>query len=138
MSLSVFVDTSAIVAVFFEQDQRHEAAKTVLRDLRAARRKLVTTSDVFDETVTTLRRWAGGERAVTAGGLLRDSALMDIVPVDDELRESAWRLFRVHRMPKLSLTDCTSFATMNQLGVRTAFTFDEDFRKAGFLTVPPG
>lgn len=51
MSLSVFVDTSAFVAVFFERDQRHGDAKAILRGLREGRRKLVTTSDVFDETV---------------------------------------------------------------------------------------
>ena len=136
MSLSVFVDTSALVAVFFEKDQRHRESKAILTDLRAKRRRLVTTTDVFDETTTTLRRWAGYERAVTAGELLQRSALVDIIGVDDGLREEGWKLFRRHRIPRLSLTDCTSFAAMSLLGVRTAFTFDADFRQAGFLTIP--
>ena len=136
MSLSVFVDTSALIAVFFEKDQRHEESKVILANLRAARRRLVTTTDVFDETVTALRRWAGDERAVTAGEMLRTSALVDIVGLDDDLREAGWQLFRKHRLPGLSLTDCTSFATMQLLRVRQAFTFDDDFRKAGFSTLP--
>lgn len=111
VSLSVFLDTSALVAVFFERDQHHKEAKAILGDLRAKRRRLVATTDVFDETVTALRRWAGYERAVTAGEMLRTSALVDIVGLDDDLREAGWRLFRKHRPPGLSLTDCTSFAT---------------------------
>ena len=136
MSLSVYVDASAFVAVFFERDQRHEEAKAALADLRSSKRRLVTASDVFDETVTALRRWAGYERAVMAGEMLRTSVLVDIVSLDDDLRETGWRLFRKHRLPGLSLTDCTSFATMQLLRVRQAFTFDDDFRKAGFSALP--
>lgn len=55
MGASVFVDTSALVGVFFERDQRHAEARQALDELRACRRRLLTTTDVFDETVTALR-----------------------------------------------------------------------------------
>jgi len=34
-----------------------------------------------------------------------------------------------------SFTDCTSFAVMRQLGITTAFAFDEHFEQFGFIRV---
>jgi len=50
--------------------------------------------------------------------------------------EGAWGFFRKYRDHELSFTDCTSFAAMRKYGIREAFTFDEDFSKAGFEIVP--
>lgn len=55
----VLVDTSAIFGIFMENDQRHTSAMEALGELRDARKRLLTTTDVFSETVTALRRWAG-------------------------------------------------------------------------------
>ena len=37
---------------------------------------------------------------------------------------------------QLSLTDCVSFVLMEKQRLKTAFTFDDDLRKAGFEMVP--
>jgi predicted nucleic acid-binding protein len=36
----------------------------------------------------------------------------------------------------LSLSDCASFALMDELGLDTAFAFDTDFRDCGYRIVP--
>jgi uncharacterized protein len=41
-----------------------------------------------------------------------------------------------HRDKKWSLTDCSSFALMKELGIKEAFTFDKNFLEAGFRAVP--
>lgn len=47
----------------------------------------------------------------------------------------------IHKMARfddkrLSLTDCASFAVMDQLALDTAFCFDTDFRDCGYQMVP--
>ncbi|MBI2933751.1 MAG: hypothetical protein HYY16_19075 [Planctomycetes bacterium] len=52
------------------------------------------------------------------------------------MREAAWKLFKRYDDQVFSFTDCTSFAVMNKLGLKEAFTFDDGFRKVGFATLP--
>lgn len=74
--------------------------------------------------------------AVEAGEVLRKSALVTIVSVDDESREKAWRLFKKYSDQDLSFADCTSFATMEKFRIGEAFSFDDDFRKVGYRCIP--
>lgn len=136
MKLPVFVDTSALVALYLTADSRHQEAASVLEGLMESKRQLVATTDVFDETVTLLRRWGGYSKAVEAGEALRTSRVLELVNVDDEAREEAWKLFKQHKGPKLSFTDCTSAAVMRRLELEEVFTFDSDFRGFGFTAVP--
>jgi len=132
----VLVDTSAIVGLFLEGDEWHVPAREALAGLRADRRSLLGTTDVFDEAVTALRRWAGYGSAVKTGAALRASRLLRLVAVDDEIREQAWKVFKAHPLPGLSYTDCTSAAVMDKFGLTEVFTFDEDFRKLGYKVLP--
>src|SRR5437868_2193107 len=110
MSGWVFADSSSLIAYFAYDEQRNSRACRAFDEIIRSRRRLLTTSDVFDEVVTWVRRKGDYDSAVTVGELLRRSELARIIGIDDSLRERAWQLFRKHRIPKLSLTDCTSFA----------------------------
>lgn len=132
----ILADTSALVGLFLRDDEWHPAAKEVLSDLQSAGRRLLATSDVFDETVTAIRRWAGYRASIHAGEAMRTSRLLSLVPVDESAREAAWALFRKLNDPRLSLTDCTSFAVMERFGLKEAFTFDARFRRAGYDVLP--
>lgn len=136
MSRRVFVDTSALIALWDAKDERHSAATNVFRDLGAQRRSLLLSRDVFGETVTLLRKRAGHACAVQAGDALRASSIFRLVhPAATEL-EAAWILFRRFHDQHFSFVDCISFAVMRSLRMREAFTFDSDFRRAGFVTLP--
>ena len=133
---AILVDTSALVGIFRREDQHHEEAKQVLSALQRGQRKMVSTTDIFDEVVTAIRRWMGYEKAVFVGKALRGTELLSMVGVDDEVRDAAWGRFQALRLPQLSFTDCTSFEVMDKFGIKEAFTFDADFRKAGFQVLP--
>ena len=132
----VLTDTSALVGLFFKGDEWHKPAVRELEELRRGRRKMLTTTDVFSEVVTSMRKWGGYDRAVEVGEMLKRSTLVKLVSVDGELREEGWKRFVKHKFPVLSFADCISFVVMDKFGIRDAFTFDEDFRKAGYHTLP--
>ena len=57
--------------------------------------------------------------------------------IGHEIEQLAFELFRKYSDKKLSFTDCTSFALMKKLGIKRAFTFDDNFAKVGFEIVNP-
>ncbi len=136
MLKAILVDTSALVAYFVPKDERHRKAKEGFAELERLGRRLVTTSDVFDETVTLIRKGAGHRVAVDVGEDLLGEEMMDLVIVDDELRKLGWEVFKAYRDRGFSFTDCTSLATLRNFGWTEIFTFDEEFRRVGVMAFP--
>ncbi len=133
----LFVDTSAFYALADRTDRNHRRARAFLRSLPRSGRGLLTSTDVFDETVTLLRHRLGHGTAVAFGEALMSSKWCRVVDVMDEVRRSAWNVFILYADQWFSFTDCTSFATMKSMHIVEAFTFDRrDFRAAGFVVCP--
>ena len=135
-----FVDTSFLVARFNKRDTMHGAALEFIDPLASSkipRQRLVLSDYVFDEMITgILSRTRNHGVAAQAGLVVRNSRSSEIIVVDRPVIEAAWKLF-LDRPDKLwSFTDCTSFVLMQSLGIRTAVTFDENFRQFGFETLP--
>jgi predicted nucleic acid-binding protein len=128
-----FVDTSAWLAYANRRDPDHRAIRAALRDHEG---RLVTSSYVFDEVVTLCRYRIGHTSAVTAGQVLLDPDVVDLIRVtaDDEL--AAWTLFEDREDQSYSFTDCTSFVLMRRLGIAVAIAVDDDFTREGFEVIP--
>ena len=129
----VFVDTGAWYALVDRSDPDHPAARGFFE---ANRFPLVTTNFIFDETVTLLRRRLGWTVACDFGRQLRGSAFASVVPVTIEDEDAAWTIFRKFRDKEFSYTDCTSFAVMERLRLRTAFAFDRHFAAMEYQVEP--
>jgi predicted nucleic acid-binding protein len=57
----------------------------------------------------------------------------DIIHVTSERFVEAQTVFRRYNRDKTwSFTDCTSFAVMKELKIKTVFTFDDHFEQMGF------
>ena len=68
--------------------------------------------------------------------MLKRTTLLKLVCVGQKLREEGWKRFVKHKFPALSFADCTSFVVMDKFGITDAFTFDNDFRRAGDHILP--
>src|SRR5438309_10565931 len=133
----MFVDTSAFYALADKKDTNHRRARAFLAYLQRKGQALLTSTDVFDETVTLVRYRMGHRAAVTLGDKLAESRWCRIVDVMNDTRRSAWDTFVRYADQTLLLTDCTSFATMRSMHLSEAFTFDRrDFAAAGFVVRP--
>ncbi len=132
--MSVFVDTSALLAVLDGGDAEHAPARDAWQTLLERDEPLVTTSYVLVETFALVQSRLGMEAVRALAG--------DVVPVlrvhwvgESEHRLGVTALVAAGRR-HLSLVDCVSFATMRELRLETAFAFDRDFTEQGFRTLP--
>ncbi len=136
MIRAVFVDSSAWAGLFLPNDQHHKEAVALFERLNEERRPLVTSTDVLSESVTLIRRRGSHAAALRLWELLERGVEAELIPVDQGLRTQARARFHKYPDHVLSFTDCTSFAIMDDLKILEALTFDADFRKAGFRTLP--
>ncbi len=128
-----FVDTSALVALFDRKDGNHLRAKAVLERIRTDRTRMLITDYIFDECITTVLSAVGHEAAVTVGEFILNSKIVEITWLDDSVKLKAWAFFKQHSDKLFSFTDCTSFILMKELRVGKYFSFDSDFKRAGFV-----
>lgn len=130
---SVFTDTSAFMALFYEEDQNHGKAKEYLDRLRKNTFSLVTTDYIFDETVTGIMSSAGQRAAVAAGDFILNSGMIKVVWLDESIKARAWNYFKKYDDKNYSFTDCTSFILMKEMNITGYFAFDDHFKQAGFV-----
>ena len=130
MGVSVYVDTSAFLAVLNQDDRFHPQAKKVWFRLLEDRARLYTNSLVLLETMALLQNRSGME-AVRAffHGLY---PLLEVQWLDAELFSLAASLLLTANRRELSLVDCSSFLSMQRSRLFKVFAFDPHFAEEGF------
>lgn len=130
-----FYDTWAFLALANRRDAGHAVAVEV-DDWLERRGYAAATSDyVLDETLTGLQVMAGSAVALRFAELTEQRISgreLQLVELNRGRREQAMLRFRAMSPlePRISFTDCTSFALMDELGIGLAFTADRHFRRA--------
>ncbi len=133
--MTVFVDTSALLAVLDADDAGHARAARVWAQLLEDDEPLVTTNYVLVEVYALVQRRLGLE-AVRL--LATDFApLLEVQWVDETTHAAALGALLAAGQRGLSLVDCTSFEVMRRSGVRRAFAIDADFGRQGLEVLPP-
>jgi uncharacterized protein len=135
---SVFIDTSAFVALRNEAEAEHEAARKALSKLVGEGVTLFTSNYVFAETYTALMVRVGRAEAIEWGRRFRASEAIDLVRLDRDVEEDAWAILERHRDKRWSYVDATSFALLERDGSSEAFAFDAHFSQRGLHVLPEG
>lgn len=133
---SLFVDTSAWVAVTDSSDQFHTTAAIFYRQAFAQYRTLVTTSLVLAETYALLRRGLATGQVLHWLDSVFASPRIEVAHSSRGLIDRARSLLAQYEDQVFSLTDAVSFTVMRDHDIREAFAFDQHFRTAGFVLVP--
>ncbi len=129
----VLVDASGFAALANEDDENHRNARIVWDHLHRDQFAPFTTNFIVAETHALLLRRAGH---VVAGQWLRLVPVPEIWSTEDDYAR-ARRIIEAHRDKSYSLTDAVSFAVMERLGTRLAFSFDAHFDQYGLQRVQP-
>jgi predicted nucleic acid-binding protein len=130
----ILVDTGAWYALVERGDSNSAAARSWFR---ANRELLVTTDQVINELLTLLRARGKSRRAVTTGRRLLAGQAAKIEWVGEQDFRAAFEVFERFLDKEWSFTDCTSYAVIERLGLKKAFSFDRHFRQFGVVEVVP-
>jgi uncharacterized protein len=130
--VTVYVDTSALLALLDADEEQHPTAASQWQKLVLEEERLVASSYVLVEAFAVVQRRLGME-ALRA--LERDVLpLVEIEWVGEDVHRIAAAALLVANRRGLSLVDCASFEVMRRRGLKRAFAIDPHFGEQGFDT----
>jgi len=133
---SVFVDTSAFVALRNAAEAEHARARAAPSELLAEGAALYTSNYVFAETYTALLVRVGRGEAVEWGRRFRAGGAIELVRLEEDVESAAWEILERHEDKRWSYVDATSFALIERDGGGEAFAFDVHFEQRGLRVHP--
>lgn len=126
--MTVLLDTGAAVALVNKRDQWHAEAKRRLRLLQKRKGRLLLTNFLVGEIYALLLSRLGGD--IARQWLVTSDVAVERVTEEDEIRAKTILLRYTDK--DFSYVDAISFAVMERLRLRAAFTFDRHFAQYGF------
>lgn len=125
---AVFADTFFYLALLDENEPAHERA---LAESKISR-LIVTTEFILLELGNSCARAEDHADFLALVAGMRASPRVKIIPLSSELFNHGLTRMRERSDKNWSLTDCISFAVMEDEGLREALTGDQHFEQAGF------
>ncbi len=125
----IFADTGYFLALLQPDDSLNASAR---RWSLAIEEPLLTSEFVLIEFADALSSPRGRVRVAPFLASLSSQHGLEIVPASSELFDLGLDLYARRPDKEWSLTDCISFALMEERGVSRALAFDYHFEQAGF------
>ena len=125
----IFVDTGYLLALLSPRDELFERAQ---RWAASIDEPLITTEYVLVELVNGLSAPIDRPKVHAAVAEIRSSESWEVVSANAELFAEGMSLHGSRPDKHWSLTDCVSFAVMQQRRLRRALAYDRHFEQAGF------
>jgi uncharacterized protein len=132
---TVFVDTTAWIALANKRDSLHAVARETFDRLWNEETHFLTSEFVLAELGNALSAPEFRTRTARFIETLYLSSTIEIVPSTTELFHRGLTLFGNRPDKGWGLIDCTSFAIMADRALTKAFTQDRHFEQAGFVTL---
>lgn len=127
----IFVDTSAYYAFVDRTDISHIAVQSHFIRMFSDGTELVTTNFVLAETHALLLNRIGRTAAMRFLDTFLQSSMI-LIRVTEADETTARQILRVTGDKDYSYTDATSFAVMDRMHMKEAFTLDHHFAQQGF------
>ncbi len=132
--MSLFVDTSALLALLDADQERHADVLEVWDSATSAKRDLFTSNYILVESFALVQRRLGLEAVRGLADVL--APLMYGLWIDEDVHSAAVSSLFAAGRRRLSLVDCTSFELMRRHGLTDVLALDEDFARQGFRLLP--
>ena len=129
---TVFADTSFFLASLNPDDELHDQAIALSREVPALR---LTTAFVLLEVANAMSRAGQRPQFVEFYTRLKKHSRVRIVPISQELFDRGYDLYATRKDKDWSLTDCISFIVMSDAGLSDALSHDHHFEQAGYTAL---
>ena len=133
-TMSLFVDTSASLALVDAAQSAHDEVAHVWHELLDAGRPLYTSNYVMVETLALVQRRLGLAATREVADVL--VPLLRPLWVDEGTHGAALSALVAAGRRQLSLVDCVSFELMRRHGFTDALALDRHFVEQGFNVLP--
>ena len=136
MPRKIFIDADAFVALAREDDANHERAVFSLQHLIKQSVVFITSNYVFAESVTVISMRMGHAAAVRFMDAMRSDESDYLVKwATDTIDETAIQIFKEQTSKNTSFVDSTNMAFLRQFHMDAIFSFDEVYKKNGFVLI---
>ncbi len=131
----MFLDSSFVIASKIEDDEHHTKAIKFLYELiKKNDIELIISDYVFDEIMTVIFvKTKDLSVAIDLGSVLKSA--VRILRIDEDIFEKTWEIFKNQKGTRLSFTDCSTLALMENERIKNIATFDKDFGKIDGIKV---
>ncbi len=130
----VFADAGYWISLNNTQDSLHDRARLITQQLEPDGYRVITSEMVLVELLNFASK--GGQyarkRAADVVRSLSRNPNVEIVPQTSPRFAAALDRYENRLDQRWSLTDCSSFLTMEERGITEALAYDRDFERAGF------
>ena len=130
--MTVFMDTYGLIAWINTRDAAHQSVKSYLHAYSGS---IVTTQWVLLEFADAFSRSSTKPLAIEAIKRIHRLPMFLVVGFTPAVYQAGFDLYEARPDKDWSLTDCISFAVMNERGLSEALTADHHFEQAGYRAV---
>ena len=130
----VFIDSSVYLALLDQDDEHHREATQILNQLAEERYRQFTTNVLLIEAHALILSVLSRTQAAQFLKDMQESNTV-IVRVRAADEDRAKQILFQYDDKDFSFADAISFAVMERLAIRLAFTFDRDFAQYGFTVL---
>jgi len=133
---TIFVDTSAWVALTDRDDAHHRRAASVFPSLLETAAVLITSNLVVAESYILILHELGHGPAMNFLERIKTSPRISKIFSDADTEAEAEEILAKYADQDFSYADAVSFATMKKMKIVRAFCFYKHFLTAGFQNIP--
>jgi len=127
--MTLFVDSSFIIALFHKKDDFHSEAEKIVKELVVDSPSFLTSNIAVAEAINYIFRTRGSKAAKKILNLI-DKSGIETVFVSQDIFKKAYKLLFARKSKRgLNFFDCLHLATMRILGIETILSFDKGFKK---------
>lgn len=129
---SIFVDTSALIALGNKRDTFHLSAVKIRDELKQQQIHFVTTSAILLEFGNAFSPISLKSTAITLIEAIKISKKWTYITIDELIFNQAFALYKQVQDKEWGLVDCTSIIIARQMKISQIFSTDHHFEQAGF------